>query len=584
MDNSFPTSPNERQGESVTPEALAYAFEQTHSHVQRKKRGIFYTPLAIVDQILDEALQPELAGNSLNAILNIAVLDPACGSGIFLIRAYRRILSALTEHGVSAQEASRHILLNCLFGVDQDLAAVETCRSVLASCHLQACGKVLSEEVANVVRGNSLLADDLFESPPVPSSLEPFRWKSKFPGVFKRGGFDVVVGNPPYGLSRDEQISAPENKALQSLFQETRSGKVNKYLAFMALGFALLKPKGRLSFVVPNSWLGIRSGTALRKKFLEARALKQIRVLDSRAFAEPSVEPVTFILQKDAQAETFTVLRCANDRNARNISVSACLQDREFKIPTLWSERAQRVLDKLYGHSTLVGDKSSPFLPLIALQAYAVGKGTPPQTAEQVQSHAFHAVEKRGPEYHRYLEGRDIERFKVNWSGKYLAHGDFLAEPQTLERFSGARIVIREILNPVPNLLSAAYTDELFLYNKSVLHILLKPGFPAALAQALCLMLNSKIGSFLLLCKGRKSQRKVFPKVLGDDLRGLPFPNALSPAQNDLAKLYQERCAVVSTEQQPIDDRIDQAIGDLFRLTPEDLRDVRAFLESAREI
>lgn len=263
-----------------------------------------------------------------------------------------------------------------------------------------------------------------------------------------------------------------------------------------------------------------------------------------RVFDTASVEAIVFKVEKHASRDEIEFFEkdsaTADPRSTFAIARSTCMSFGDFRIPTVWADQAGEIIELLQNSSLRLGDTSSGFKPMIALQAYSLGKGTPPQSLRDVKNHVFHVDHKLDSTTFPYLEGSDIQRFCVQWSGTFLRHGPFLAEPQTIDRFSGPRIVIREIVAPIPHLLSAAYIEETALYNKSVLHIIPSPGGPyvqnSQAVKALLAILNSTVTSFLLYFTGRKTQRSLFPKIVNDDLRDLPLPKKFQQHINALAE------------------------------------------------
>ena len=161
----------------------------------------------------------------------------------------------------------------------------------------------------------------------------------------------------------------------------------------------------------------------------------------------------------------------------------------------------------------------------------------------------------------RYLEGRDVARFRVSWSGRFLRYGPWLAEHPPLSRFDGPRVLVREIIGKTPRVVYAAYVDEQYVYNRSILHVRLKKYNEQAkiYAQALTGILNSPLASFVLRHRGRKTQRRLFPKLVNDDLKEFPLPIefdeharviaeaaivcALSPSESAERTLLERVCA-----------------------------------------
>lgn len=554
--------------------------------LQRKREGRFYTPQPVVETMLTGILEQQESQSRLPTIL-----DPACGSGIFLISSLQKV-AAIRNKNASKNNWTQFIS-GFLHGVDRDPMAAEVCRYLIS---LECAGQFdLSwEQIAqldfrnSILTGNSLIDPaELTKSDTVTAaSFDPLSWKQSFPNVLADGGFDIIVGNPPYGISRDDKIPANEVAVLKRIYGDSKQGKINKYLSFMLRGYGYLKPGGVLSFIVPNSWLGIRSARAIRKKFLEDGAIEQVIVPGWRVFRGASVETVIVNLTKPASSRVSPgseiVLkywsRPENELETKaSIKTANCLEDPEFKIPVAANQDLHNKLWKAIRRCSRLKDHPQHFRPMIALQAYATGKGTPPQTPSQVKDHVFHADNARDSSYYPYLEGSDIRRFALGWSGKYLSHGPWLAEPQRIERFCGPRIVLREIMAEPPYRVHATYLDQPYLYNKSVLHIIAGPNGVAEDLLALLGILNSKFGSELLYNTGHKTQRRVFPKYVNADLLNFPLPigffdlrTELSNCVNKLLKVCNSLKAGGETvhrlNRDKLNNQLDQVVAQAYRI------------------
>lgn len=563
-------------------EEIGYLYERFVQAPASKRHGVFYTPGPIVSRIVNSALAPMVNSRSRAQIGEMRVLDMACGSGVFLIEAFRFLNAHLAmRYGMTRKERTG-LLQHTFCGVDRDQQAVELTKILLAlEFSADARPEQFELDLPNLSKklrsGNSLLDPSDFDQEcrhdtALCKQLSAFSWPKSFPDEMQRGGFDCILGNPPYGLSRNEQIPAEENERLKTVYASYRSGKVNRYLSFMAKGYQLLRPGGTLSFIVPNAWLGIRGGTAMRKMLLEDGSLEEIVVFDCPVFDEPSVEAVIFRARKGAQSKTIRVLRTRDTSEAHSgegfdVPTELCLKNPEATIPTLWRPELQPIFDILRANCMRLDD-SPYFTPLIALQAYAEGKGFPAQSKSDVKNHVFHCTHKETPTAIPYLEGSDIRRYSCAWSGTFLKHGPWLAEPQSLERFEGPRILLREIINPAPYLLNATYVEEPFLYNKSVLHIIPKQECHVNLFLALLGILNSKFASFVIRFCGRKSQRKIFPKIVNDDLKAFPLPLSFADIE-ELAHLVRkqleaEKLALSDTERNCLQQQIDAKVLALY--------------------
>ncbi|HEX8203300.1 MAG TPA: Eco57I restriction-modification methylase domain-containing protein, partial [Isosphaeraceae bacterium] len=266
---------------------------------RRKLHGIFYTDATIVEYLVAAALGPawerqralliaELGpGDGLTdpppaafsrAMLawldGLTVRDPACGSGAFLIAAHgwfeeaRCGLLADLQHaepdapecaGVLEDWRARSaplILRNNLFGVDLAPESVEIAQLSLWIRTARP-GRPLTDLSANVLCGNSVVADPAVDA-------HAFDWAARFPRVVERGGFDAVVGNPPY--VRQERLG-PIKPYLERAFPKSYHGMADLYVYFHELGLRLLKPGGRLAYVVTNKWMKAGYGEPLRRLF-----------------------------------------------------------------------------------------------------------------------------------------------------------------------------------------------------------------------------------------------------------------------------------------------------------------------------
>ncbi|HUE69567.1 MAG TPA: DNA methyltransferase [Pirellulaceae bacterium] len=212
-----------------------------------------------------EAWQDELTG--------IRLLDPACGSGAFLIEAFDQLHAEYEASNDRLQELRGHrslfdldkrILENNLYGVDLNEEAIEICRLSLWIKTAER-GKVLTALDHPIRVGNSVVSDPAVH----PKALD---WRKAFPEVFEQGGFDVVVGNPPY--VRQELLS-PIKPHLEENFRAFH-GMADLYVYFYELGLNVLRPGGLLSFIVTNKWMKAGYGEPLRKLFADGAWVESV--------------------------------------------------------------------------------------------------------------------------------------------------------------------------------------------------------------------------------------------------------------------------------------------------------------------
>ncbi len=237
---------------------------------RRKEGGIYYTPRWVVDYIVEQTVGRFLKEHTddSDAIANVKILDPACGSGSFLIRAYETLLEHhATQMGGEVGHLDRQtrewILRHNIFGVDLDAQAVEIARLNLLI-------RMVREEEElpplreNIVLGNSLISGSREELQRYFGSgwegKRPLAWAREFPEVMADGGFDVIIGNPPYhGFQGFED----EKDYLRDKYSSA-VGRFDYYIPFLEQGYRLLKPGGLLGFICPTNFMKRQHGAALR--------------------------------------------------------------------------------------------------------------------------------------------------------------------------------------------------------------------------------------------------------------------------------------------------------------------------------
>jgi len=294
----------------------------------RKAGGVYYTPKYVANYIVSNTVGRLIKGKTPTQIAKIRILDPACGSGSFLLNAYQYILDyhldwykrhsqkkalgQLTllegEWKLSIREKAR-ILKNNIYGVDIDPQAVEITMMSLYIKLLEG-EKSLPQKSAllptlspNIRCGNSLIRPgigdkELFKDNDRVYEIRPFDWWSKREGfgeILSGGGFEVVIGNPPY--VRPHNIPADIKKILWATFT-TFVAKSDIYSCFMERGLELTKPGGAFSFIVPQTWTSLESFTKIRKFILDHAKVIKLVQLPKKVFADSTVETCIFVFER----------------------------------------------------------------------------------------------------------------------------------------------------------------------------------------------------------------------------------------------------------------------------------------------
>ncbi len=309
-----------------------------------KAGGVFYTPGYIVEYIVANTIGKLIEGKDPNEIASMRFADIACGSGSFLIGAYDYLLNyhskwynnnrdysnstdCVERDGglVLSLQKKREILQNNIYGVDIDQQAVEVAQlslylkllenETLGSTAIDRKNvkreTVLPSLGKNIQCGNSLIGtdyeftegtqQDIFEQKEYVKTVNVFDWKSGFPSVFKNGGFDAVVGNPPYIRS---QFIEDAHKQYYAKKFKAASYQPDTFAFFLEQGIKLLNGSGLLGFIIPNGILTNTYYSRLREYLLRGTAIEIIVDLKSNVFANASVDTSIFVISHKINGST----------------------------------------------------------------------------------------------------------------------------------------------------------------------------------------------------------------------------------------------------------------------------------------
>jgi type I restriction-modification system DNA methylase subunit len=540
--------------ESVNAEIEGNVFDKQKT--KQKKDGVFYTPKYITKYIVDNTIGKLCLEKKLELkfvdenfakgrkhrkqdiilkldqqlkdyrewLLNLKICDPACGSGAFLNEA----LDFLIKEHTYIDELNRQlfggslvfpnienqILEQNIYGVDLNDESVEIAKLSLWLRTAQPKRKLTSLN-ENIKSGNSLI-----ESKTI-AGEKAFNWKENFPDVFANGGFDVIIGNPPYVFARDN--FRQEEKDYFVTKYDSAKYQINTYLLFIEKSVHILKNNGIYGLIIPNSWLMMYSGEGLRKFLLQTNKINQIINLAGFSFETANVETVILLAEKEIIEKENKIDILLNNGNEFYLShskkQSEFSKNEGFEFKVFLDDNNDDLNSKISKNSEILDN----IVTIKAgLQAYEKDKGEPKQSAEDVINRPFDYDYKFDDNTHKYLDGKDVGRYYTSWSGLYLRYGKHLASPRTFNLFDGKKIIVREITGNFPKCLISTYSEETYLYNRSNIAIVEKPDKNISLKYVLA-VLNSKLISYYFVKNTAKSVRKLFPKIILNDLRKFPM-------------------------------------------------------------
>jgi len=313
----------------------------------RKAGGVYYTPQYIVNYIVQNTVGKLLEKcRTPEDVAQLKILDPACGSGSFLLGAYNALIdwhiryysdkASLTKQDRTAvyhdsdgsvrltAKLKRQILLNNLYGVDIDRQAMEVTRFSLS---LKALEDIRQDEVyeerklekrtllpdlsQNIKCGNSLIGSDyftgqMFSDPEELKRVNPFDWEQQFP----HGGFDAVIGNPPYiRIQTLQEINPEQLDYLKQHYNTASSGNYDIYVVFVEKGLSLLNERGRLGFILPHKFFNAKYGESLRGVIAKGKHLAHVVHFGDQQVFDGATTYTTLMFLDKAGKDAFDLVR-----------------------------------------------------------------------------------------------------------------------------------------------------------------------------------------------------------------------------------------------------------------------------------
>ena len=508
---------------------------------KRKQDGVFYTPQYITKYIVENTegrlcaekkqelhiVEDEYLSEQRRQIqtkkrlleqlhqyrewlLSLTILDPACGSGAFLNAALQFLMSEhkhidemeakVTGSSIVFQDIENSILENNLYGVDINEESVEIAQLALwlrtAKPH-----RKLNTLNQNIKCGNSLISD------PAIAGEKAFDWQKEFPQVFEKGGFDVVIGNPPY--VRPHYLNDETKRYLWNSFQ-TYERKADLYVCFIEKALNLVKQKGLTSFIVSDGWLRLDSFEKIRQYILQNASVLNIVDFTKDIFESATVKTCIFIF-KEGAIERNIVQSAVMDENVdlNNIAYHSICQE-------AFNNTYKNVFDlSIDESSTMLKNRmQSGSQTLGTLFSLAFGL----KTGDDERFLTFNP--SISTDCKKLIRGADVNRWTIDFKGEYVIYQPeqmrlhkSTARPGTAERFEQPKVLVRDTGGGL-----MATFDNYAYYAKDVIIIEHEEQSTIAL-KALAILLNSRLLRWFY--------ETTFPTlhVQRNELASLPIPN-----------------------------------------------------------
>lgn len=412
--------------------------------------------------------------------------------------------------------------------------------------------------------------------------INAFEWRFEFPQLLDKNGnftgFDIVIGNPPYVFARDSQNKGLTEDIKSYYYKTYKLAKyqLNLYHIFIEKATNLLTDNGIFSYIIPNNWLTINTNKVLREYILNMSNIKIINFY-KRIFETADVDSSIVIFSKSDKNKQISLYEAQSKNDIKlikhtNCSVFLKATDSVINIELLKNDTALNILNKIENQSNTLKTWATV---KAGLQAYEIGKGSPICTKEMKNNRIYHSMKKMDNTYYRYLQGSDVCRYHLNWSGEYLKYGENLAAPRKFILFSTPRILVRQIPSKPPYCINACFTDEIILNDRNSMNIINMSKSPYYLLG----ILNSKLISFWFIHKFGKMQRGLFPQFKINELEIFPIANSNNNQESQLALLVSKQIGGSDN----VDNAIDKFIYKLYNLTYDEVLIVDPQIQITRE-
>jgi type I restriction-modification system DNA methylase subunit len=444
----------------------------------RKAGGVYYTPTYIVEYIVKNTVGKLCEGKSLRQISSVRILDPACGSGSFLLGAYQYLMDYHRDwyqkdgsqkhtkeiyRGRGGQwyltiQEKKRILLNNIYGVDIDPQAVEVTKLSLllrvlegeSQDTLERQMKLFRERAlpdlgSNIKCGNSLIGPDFYQGKQMDLldrdemyRINPFDWQKEFPEIMKQGGFDAVIGNPPYGVVSSEILKDYFEKQFAAA-----EGRFDTYELFIEKGTKLCGKRGLLGFIVPSTLLTNLYTRKLRTYLLEQCTIKEITNFGMEVFEDPTIHTCIVVISQGHTAKHKAKIRkqvlAVNelyDKFDYDIFQSLLGKSENATFDIFIDPAAHQIVTKLQTLARPLGE--------ICFVRQCIKTGNDEAYVQLFNRHP-------GDPWKPTLRGKSITRYAMHETNLYVKYGQWLARnwknttfyetPKIAIRETGSRII-----------------------------------------------------------------------------------------------------------------------------------------------
>jgi len=592
----------------------------------RKAGGVYYTPQYIVDYIVKNTVGEMIKNKKPEKVAELNILDPACGSGSFLLGVYNFLLNWHLDYYTDKKRlekslkqskiynfkdgfkltfaTKRNILTNNLYGVDIDSQAVEVTKLSLllklmedetqeSATQLLKFDKhgLLPDLSSNIKCGNSLIGSDFYEGQisllddEVKSrKINVFDWEDKEKGfgeVMDNGGFDVVIGNPPWVFTKYVEWGEETKNYLAEKYlsdfggmkksKARQAGKINLFAIFTRKGNELLRKNGLFGYIIPNTILRTTVYDVIRKYLLENTKITKIVDLKTKIFKGVTASTIMMFFSNGyIKNNKISIIDNPEDSD-KIINEEKLIKQDMFKENTSYSFNIFTNNEKIEIFNKMKKDSSRLGEIVDVLNGIATSKNKEGIKDEDENEYCK-----------KILFGKDVKPYYHKWADKYIEY-----IPSKLLRSRDEKIFLapeKLIMQRIGGILVTSYDDKQYYSFNSINNILLKD--KRYLLKFVLAILNSKLMKFYYI-ENFTNKSTLTVNISKTYLDELPIPEIVKEKQERIVSLVdqmieaQKKYHSVKIESDKalhkkkidiLDKQIDQEVYNIYGLWEKDIK------------
>ena len=411
--------------------------------------------------------------------------------------------------------------------------------------------------------------------------VDAFEWRFEFPEVLNEVGdfvgFDVVIGNPPYGVNFNK-----ENGASYEKLYKTFNWRGESYVLFIERAASILKKEGYFGYIIPDTLLNLGFTEGTRSFILKHTKILEVDLLPTNVFSDASVDTILLFFQKFVTQKAYNNCDIKVNNFSNKITSSDILSPvRTFVInSSYWyginsfnlqsDSKELEIIQRVDNEFAKIKDIAELFS---GIKVYEVGKGIPSQTTQIRDTKPFTSKTKETTDWLPFYNGKDIGYYSLLWKeNSWINYGPWLAAPRSSDNFEGEKILIRKITS---DKLIAHYIPYTSYCNTLLFVLKLKLDIARISYKAMLGILNSNFIGWYFRKKFQIMDEDTFPQIMIRDIEQFAIPNQenilTDSIEQKVEQIIEHKKSIIEIDTSALEAQIDQLVYQLYDLTEEEI-------------